>query len=102
MGDVSSPVAATRVYSGVILTATSPSHGKVHLSANGGPSASATLTFYRVYANGDTKKVGSKMSNAGGNGSITVSASKGTRKYKVTFRAPGTTTGSDTDSVKVK
>lgn len=102
MGAVSSNVTATRVYSGVILSATAPAKGKVHLSANGGPSASATLTFYRVYANGDTKRVGSKMSNAGGNGSITVSAPKGTRKYKVTFRAPGTTTGSDTDSVTVK
>ena len=102
MGDVSSPVAATRVYSGVILVATSPSKGKVMLSANGGPNASATLTFYRVYANGDEKKVGSKMSNSSGNGSVTVSAPKGSRKYKVTFRAPGTTTGSDTDSVTVK
>ena len=101
-GGVSSNTDATRVFSGVILTGVSTSHGKVHLSANGGPSAKATLTFWRVYANGDTKKVGSKMSNAGGNGSITVSAPKGTRTYKVTFKATGTTTGSDTVKVKVK
>ena len=101
-GGLSSSVEATRVISGVILTATSPSHGKVHLMANGGPNAEATLTFYRVYANGDTKRVGSKLSNAGGNGSITVSAPKGTRKYLVTFKAPGTTHGDDTVTVKVK
>ena len=101
-GTASSSASATRVYSGVVLTANSSSKGKVTLSANGGPNAAVYLYFYRVYSNGDTGYVGRKLSTDFGNGSITVKAPSGNRKYKVLFQAPGTTAGDDTVSVRVK
>ncbi|MFI7585911.1 beta strand repeat-containing protein [Spongisporangium articulatum] len=92
----------TKVYSAVSLSAKSNSADHVTLTANGGPNAKGTLTFYRVYADGHTKKLGSMTSSSYGNGSKTFSAPSGNRKFKVVFQAPGTYSGSDTDYAKVK
>jgi Invasin, domain 3 len=97
---LSSATTKTEVWSKVVLTGTSKSHNRATLSANGGPSAKGTLTFYRSVA-GKDPILKTITSNSNGNGTVTVSLPKGTRVVYAVFKAPGTGAGTS-KSIKVK
>lgn len=73
----------------VTLKVTSLGKGKVKVNVNGAPNMKGTIT---VYVAG--KKVKSFNSNAWGDGTLTVKASKGKKTVKVVFAPKGYTAGS--------
>jgi hypothetical protein len=89
-GSISSTVELSSVQSTVTIGTRALGGGRAVLAGDGKPNAKTTLRFYRVLDNGDLVKIKTVSTNSAGYGSFIWKTSKGAKKVRVYYTAPGT------------